>query len=94
MSDERFNRLEDKLDRLVDTVGGIRAEVKVLQVTLDAHDAKGAVALQRAEEARLLATQAKEPLLFIERAVKYSKWLAVLGGAIGTLYTLVLFIRG
>ena len=91
--DDRLTRLEDKIDRLTDAVGEIRSDVRVLQVTLDEHDARSAKALIRANEAYQHAEEAHAPLQFLSRLGSIGKWLGWVSGGIAVLYALLDWLR-
>lgn len=91
--DDRLTRLEDKLDRLTDAMAATRSDVRILQMTLDAHDAKSAQALVKANEAMQLAKEAQAPLQFLDKVGTMARWLGWVAGGSAALWAVLEWLR-
>lgn len=81
---ERLDRLEDKMDRVSESVIRLEEQAKATFALLQAHDAKGARALEKAEvlEDRLDGVEAMWHVPY-----KWAKIIAAILGAITAVYT-------
>ena len=87
-------RMEQRVDKIDVTVARIDERLKYLQETLEAHDAKGAKALEVATVALQTAEEAKAPLIYLDRSAKLAKWLGTVGGGVILIYHLVTWLKG
>ena len=94
MDDSRFNRIESKLDTLTDSVSELKIDVRVVQATLNEHDARGVKAQVRADEAYAKAEEAKAPVVFLTRIGTLSKWVGWVGGSTVVIYQFIMWMRG
>lgn len=91
--DDRLTRLEDKLDRLTDAVAATRSDVRILQMTIDAHDAKTAQALIKSNEALAVAKEAHAPLQFLGKVGTIARWLGWVAGGSAALWAVLEWLK-